>query len=60
MKAFLHHLQNKVKLIISLIYCVDGGLRLTKHRVSLLWSGLTSCSSDDCNVDSIRKITQEY
>nr|WP_126513614.1 phage tail protein [Haemophilus influenzae] len=46
MKAFLHHLQNKAKLIISLTYCVDGEFALNEiARATLQQYGIVQLSS---------------
>lgn len=46
MKAFLHHLQNEAKLIISLTYCVDGKFALNEiARATLQQYGIVQLSS---------------
>lgn len=46
MKAFLHHLQNEAKLIISLTYCVDGEFALNEiARATLQQYGIVQLSS---------------
>ncbi|MCK9059860.1 phage tail protein [Haemophilus influenzae] len=46
MKAFLHHLQNEAKLIISPTYCVDGEFALNEiARATLQQYGIVQLSS---------------
>ncbi|MEX4506218.1 phage tail protein [Haemophilus influenzae] len=46
MKAFLHHLQNKVRSIISPTYCVDGEFALNEiARATLQQYGIVQLSS---------------
>lgn len=46
MKAFLHHLQNEAKLIISPTYCVDGEFALSEiARATLQQYGIVQLSS---------------
>ena len=46
MKAFLHHLQNEAKLIISLTYCVVGEFALNEiARATLQQYGIVQLSS---------------